>query len=296
MNLEHDYAVTRSYAKINIGLKIGEQRADGYHDIETIFKVISLADTITFEKNLLNKTRLFSKQTTIPLDDTNICAKAVRLLEEETGQKLGADIHLEKSIPIGAGLGGGSSNGACVLMQINQLYKLNLSDAKLMELAAALGSDVPFFVGFLLRKGNTALGKGRGEMLEFFQWDLTEKVLLIYPNIEISTAWAYQNFRAVLDSQNTENSSLNLTNKAKSIMFSAPLEKKAFLGNNFEPLVFAKHSKIRLLQEMLEKENAVFARMSGSGSAVFGLFDKARNLEKLVSDISGDFVTVCAFV
>ena len=296
MDVTHDYIVTRSYAKINIGLRITGKRDDGYHDIETVFKAISLADTITIEKNPQNEVRIFSKQTNIPLDETNICAKAVRLLERETGRRLGADIHIEKSIPTGAGLGGGSSNGACVLMRINELYDLKLNDSKLMELGATLGSDVPFFVGFLLGKGNTALGKGRGEILEFFQWDLTEKILLIYPNIEISTAWAYQNFREVLDAQNTENSSLSLTNKAKSIMFSAPLEKEVFLDNDFEPVVFAKHSKIRALRELLEKENAVFSRMSGSGSTVFGLFEKTRNLEKLISEMSENFVAVCDFV
>lgn len=294
--MKHDYVVTRSYAKINIGLKIGGQRADGYHHIETIFKVISLSDTVSIEKNDQNTVRLFSQQPHVPLDETNICARAVRLMEVETGRTLGTDIHIEKSIPIGAGLGGGSSNGASVLTGINQIYKLNLSESRLMELSVKLGSDVPFFVGFLLGKGNTAFGHGRGEILEFFQWDLTEKILLIYPNIQISTAWAYQNFRKHLDAQNTENSSLNLTNKAKSVMFSAPLEKEVFLGNDFEPLVFANHNKIRVLLEMLEKENTVFARMSGSGSTVFGLFEKTLNPEKLVSSIPDCFVNICEFV
>lgn len=286
----------RSYAKINIGLKIVGKRADGYHDIETIFKIISLSDTISVEKNDQQTVRLFSQQTTIPLDESNIAAKAVRLLEAETGRKIGADIHIEKSIPIGAGLGGGSSNGACVLTEVNKLYELGISESKLMDLGSQLGSDVPFFVGFLLGKGSTALGKGRGEILEYFAWDLTEKIVLVYPNIAIPTPWAYQNFKKVLDAQNAENSSLNLTNKAKSIMFSAPLEKRAFLGNDFEPLVFANHDKIRVLREMLEKENAVFARMSGSGSTVFGLFDKAQNPASMIPKFSDCFAAVCDFV
>ena len=294
--MKDHYAVMRSYAKINIGLKIVGRRADGYHDIETIFKVISLADTITIEKNTLQSVRLFSQQATVPLDESNIAAKAVRLLEAETGRKIGVDIHIEKSIPIGAGLGGGSSNGACVLTEANKLYELDVSESKLMDLGSKLGSDVPFFVGYLLGKGTTALGKGRGEILEYFHWDLTEKLLLIYPNIAISTPWAYQNFKKFLDAQNTENSSLNLTNKAKSIMFSAPLEKEVFLGNDFEPLVFANHNKIRVLREMLEKENAVFARMSGSGSTVFGLFDKAQNPENMIPMFSDCFAAICEFV
>lgn len=294
--MKDTYAVMRSYAKINIGLKIVGKRTDGYHDIETIFKVISLCDTISIEKNDLQTVRLFSQQTTIPLDESNIAAKAVKLLEAETGRKIGADIHVEKSIPIGAGLGGGSSNGACVLTEVNRLYELGISESKLMDLGSQLGSDVPFFVGFLLGKGSTALGKGRGEILEYFPWDLTEKVVLVYPNIAIPTPWAYQNFKKFLDAQNTENSSLNLTNKAKSIMFSAPLEKRAFLGNDFEPLVFANHDKIRVLQAMLEKENAVFARMSGSGSTVFGLFDKAQNPENLLPMFTDCFSAICDFV
>ncbi len=284
----------RSNAKINLGLRIVGKREDGYHDIETIFKIIGLSDTISIEKNGSGTVRLFSKQD-IPLDETNIAAKAVRLLENETGQRICVDIHMEKSIPIGAGLGGGSSNGACVLTGVDRIFELGLSGAKLLDLAAKLGSDVPFFVGYLLGKGSTAFGKGRGEILEFFNWDLKEKVLLVYPNIHISTPWAYQNFKTYLAPSNAEKSSLNLTNKAKSIMFSAPLEKKAFLGNDFEPLVFAKHDKIRVLREMLEKENAVFAGMSGSGSTVFGLFEKSQNPENLVSKFTDCFVSLCDF-
>jgi 4-diphosphocytidyl-2-C-methyl-D-erythritol kinase len=285
-----------SYAKINIGLKIVRQRADGYHDIETVFKIISLHDRVTLRKNDSGKITITCADPNVPTDHSNIAFQAVQLIEQETENQYGVDIDIVKNIPIGAGLGGGSSNGASVLVGMNELFQLGLKDEALMAMGAQLGSDVPFFVGFLLGFGNTAVGKGRGEVLDYFEWNLTEKVVLVYPKIPISTPWAYQNFKNYLSSEHEKKSSLSLTNTSKSVKFSALLIKPVFFDNNFEPLVFAEYPKIKGLREMLEKENAVFSRMSGSGSTVFGLFEKDRNCDALGSKFPDCFVTVAAFV
>jgi 4-diphosphocytidyl-2-C-methyl-D-erythritol kinase len=290
-------AVTiQSHAKINIGLKIVRKRDDGYHDIETIFKIVGLHDIVSIRANHSNVIKIFCSDARVPADASNIAVKAVKLLQEKTGRGFAVDIDISKNIPIGAGLGGGSSNGASVLAGLNELFHLGLSADELLKCGARLGSDVPFFVGFLLGMGNTAVGSGRGEILDFFTWDLTEKVVLVNPNIEISTAWAYQNFAAYVPPESLRNASLNLTNTSKSVKFSALLEKPVFFDNYFEPLVFATHPKIRGLREMLEKEKAVFSRLSGSGSTVFGLFEKQRNLENLKNHFSGCTVIICDFV
>jgi len=280
-----------SYAKINIGLRIVCKREDGYHEIETCFKIVSLHDIVSVHKSDVLK--LSSNRVEFPLNENNICHKGIRLLEKKVGKPLPVSIDVQKRIPIGAGLGGGSSNGAAVLVGCNKLWDLKLPDHELMELGAGLGSDVPFFVGFLLEKGNTAIGKGRGEILEFFDWNLSEKLLLVYPNIAVSTAWAYQNYKTPLE---LKKQSFGLTNKPKSIMFSALLDKPLFFDNDFEPAVFAEHSKIKVLWESLESENPKISRMSGSGSTVFAIFEKERKIEGLRDKFPDCVVEVCLFV
>ncbi|MBX7151798.1 4-(cytidine 5'-diphospho)-2-C-methyl-D-erythritol kinase [bacterium] len=274
-----------SYAKINLGLKIVRRRDDGYHDIETIFKAIDLHDIISIQKNT-HQTLTCNRQD-VPLDDSNICVKALHALEKVTQQSINVSIHIEKTIPIGAGLGGGSSNGAGVLIGCNRLFGLNLDEKTLFELGASLGSDVPFFVGQLLGKGSTAIGRGRGEILEFIPWPLNEKVLLINPLIHIATPWAYQNYKTFLSPEKKT----ELTHA-----FSAPLSFSLSMENDFEPLVFSEFPQIRSIKQALESENAVISRMSGSGSTVFGLFNSTADIDRIQSKFSGHFTAVCRFV
>lgn len=287
----------RSFAKINIGLRIVARRRDGYHDIETVFKLIGLHDLITLSTNDSGRLQLTCSVDSVPTDDTNLAARAVHLLSEETGSSIGLDVHIEKNIPMGAGLGGGSSNGAAVVVEVNRLLSLGISDHRLMELGSELGSDVPFFVGCYLGKGSTAWGKGRGEILDYFDWPLTERILLIYPGIHISTAWAYANFSNYLREENRPKmSSFGLTNTSKSIKFSPLLDKPLFFGNDFEPLVLANHHEIRQIREALASEKPVLCQMSGSGSTVYGLFEKERNLDSLLQRFPGCKVFLTEFL
>ncbi len=284
------------YAKINMGLRIFDKRPDGYHNIETTFKVIGLHDHIRITRNGSPSPRVISASENMPKDASNLCIRALHKLNEKTGCGLGFDVNIVKHIPIGAGLGGGSSDAAGVLVGCNELLNLRLDDDTLMKLGLELGSDVPFFVGFLLGYGNTATGRGRGENLEFFNWNLSEKVLLVYPNIHVSTAWAYANFNKYMNMGDSKMSSLTLTNTKKNIMFSAILEKPMFFENFFEPLVFAECPDVKEVYDRLLKEQPLLTAMSGSGSAIYALFPDDTELEPVLKKLSGYYAAVVKFI
>jgi 4-diphosphocytidyl-2-C-methyl-D-erythritol kinase len=283
-------------AKINLGLHILKKRSDGFHDIETTFKIITLHDHIRVVKNKTDSPRVISAAAFMPKDETNICIRALNLLRQKTGCNIGVDLHIVKHIPIGAGLGGGSSDAAGILVGFNEFAKMGLKEKELMSLGMELGSDVPFFIGYLLGYGNTAIGRGRGESLDFYSWNLNEKVLLVYPNVIVSTAWAYANFNKYINMGMDKISSLNLTNTKKNIMFSANFEKPMFFDNFFEPLVFAEHPEVRTVYDLLEMEQPLLTSMSGSGSTIYAVFQEDRELESVLKNLSGYYAAVVKFV
>ncbi|HNC50308.1 MAG TPA: 4-(cytidine 5'-diphospho)-2-C-methyl-D-erythritol kinase [bacterium] len=286
-----------AYAKINLGLRIHEKRGDGYHNIETVFKIISLHDRVAIRLNDRGGARLTCGLAGVPTDESNIMMKAVRSLEKKSDRPIHTDIHLEKHIPMGAGLGGGSSDAAAVLVALSRLLGLSLTGEELMHLGASLGSDVPFFVGFYLGHGATAKGQGRGEVLSYFRWPLTEHVVVVYPNVHVSTPWAYQNFRTAIPSTvDTENERFNLTKRIESAILSAPLEKGLFFDNDFEYLVFREYPWIRTAQGVLVDLGAKVARMSGSGSTLYGLFDTVPEFETLRERLGDAAIFRCRFI
>jgi 4-diphosphocytidyl-2-C-methyl-D-erythritol kinase len=176
----------KSYAKINLGLEVLYKRTDGYHEINTLFHQICLADIIDIEPH--NSIKINCIPDLGIQQEQNLAFKACKLLQNNYDCKLkGAEIKIKKNIPTGAGLGGGSSNASTVLKGLNSMWNLNLSDTTLLDLAKELGSDVPFFI-----KGGTAIGKGRGEVLEFVDFKLPYHILLIFPEVKISTKVAYE--------------------------------------------------------------------------------------------------------
>ncbi|SNZ08689.1 4-diphosphocytidyl-2-C-methyl-D-erythritol kinase [Persephonella hydrogeniphila] len=172
-----------SPAKINLGLWVLGKRPDGYHEIFTIFHTISLHDRITIKPSYTQKV-----ETSSPLikSEENIVLKTLQKFEEWTGIKPEFEIFIEKNIPVGAGLGGGSSNAATVLKFVNEFYNSPLSEDELFTLATQLGADVPFFL-----KGGMALGEGIGEKLKFLEKSFSEDIFIIYPNIQIKTSEVY---------------------------------------------------------------------------------------------------------
>jgi 4-diphosphocytidyl-2-C-methyl-D-erythritol kinase len=173
-----------SPAKINIGLNIIKKRKDGYHDLETIFYPLLLSDIISFEKS--NSTKFDTNSSEINDLDSNLVIDTIQLLQKELNKDLSVNIYLQKNIPIGAGLGGGSSNAATTLKAINQLYNLNLNYELLFSFALQLGSDVPYFLSPV-----PSYAASRGELLTGIQLSLGYPILLVNPGIHISTKWAF---------------------------------------------------------------------------------------------------------
>ena len=276
MTFPQEKLILKSPAKINLGLKIIKKRDDGYHDIETIFQMVSIFDILTLRRiqsGIVFKT----DQKKLPVDETNLVIKAAKLLQQKTGTQYGVEILLEKSIPIGAGLGGGSGNAAFTLMGLNMLWKLNLKQNNMKKLALSLGSDVPFFMS-----GPTAIGKGRGEILTPFENRLIIPVVVVFPNIFISSASIYKELN------------WGLTSKSKDINILSSLlaeGKIAELGtclyNDLETIICKKHPILTKIKEKLLQSGAIGALVSGSGSSVFGLFLQPETARKATTKLFG---------
>ena len=257
----------RSYAKINLGLRILRKRPDGYHDLETVFHRIDVWDEIVLRPTE-GTVRLETDRADLPADSSNLCLRAAELLKTKAPAGAGVSISLRKRIPIGAGLGGGSSDAASVLMALKRLWSVEISDDELRVLALRLGSDVPYF----LVKGS-AYATGRGERLEPIPLVLPYWIAVVVPPVHVSTAWAYQHVRP---SDRPGRPSL------KDIVLRPNPELRdslAELSNDFEPIVLASHPEVREAKRRLAESGAASVLMSGSGSAVFALFaeeDSAR--------------------
>jgi len=176
-----NYIEIKAPAKINIGLSILSERADGFHNLSTLFYPISdLFDVLIFEQ--ANQFEFHCDSDMVPGDNSNLVVKAKNILEKITGKTLNVKIELQKNIPSQAGLGGGSSDAAAALISLNEMFKLNLNHAKLIDLALQLGSDVPFFI-----KSKPAIGSSRGEILDYVDIEIHEPILIVNPGINIST-------------------------------------------------------------------------------------------------------------
>lgn len=244
--------------KINIGLNILGKRPDGYHNLETLFYPYrGISDTLTIEPSGAEQLEIsIGDAAWDPQDD--LCAKAWRLLHARYGIP-GVRICLEKHIPVGAGLGGGSADAVATLKGLNEMFSLNLSRACLLEFSALLGSDCPFFV-----YDEPCFGSGRGEVLELYDINLDKyEIRLEMPEGEyVSTAAAYAGLVQIRPEMPLRDA-LRL-----------PLRQwQGRVVNDFEASVFPSHPAIRTLKEHFLEEGAVFASMTGSGAAVFGIFD-----------------------
>lgn len=270
--------IIKSLSKINFGLNIVGKRDDGFHNIETIFYPLNLCDIITFEKS--DKLELTSTSGTLNNEalENNLIIKAVRLLENTTGKKINARIHLEKNIPLGAGLGGGSSNAASTLASLKEMFNLRINKDKLHELASQLGSDVPFFL-----KPIPSYAESRGEKLTPVEFEINKHILLINPGIHIPTKWAYSKIKP-----KPSPFKLSGLNKIQIDDFSTLIGK---VRNDFEEVVFTEYPVIKKLKEELYNAGAKFVLMSGSGSSVFALFNNIDSLNKADSYYKEKFFT-----
>ncbi len=252
-----------SFAKINWTLRILGKRDDGFHELCTVFQTVSLHDSLTFEAG--DKVTLTCNLKYLPTDERNLIVKAAKALQRRFGVRKGAAIHLEKRIPSPGGLGGGSSNAATALIGLRRLWEVDATDDELHNIAAELGSDIPFFL-----HGGTAIGTGRGEIIEPIS-DLEEKFLLIVtPKVRVSTREAFRGIDAATLTKEASNHILRVCRlEADSLDL-----RHSVLKNDFEESVFNAFPEIGRVKETLLELGAVNAAMSGSGASVFAIFDK----------------------
>jgi 4-diphosphocytidyl-2-C-methyl-D-erythritol kinase len=248
--------------KINLGLNIIGKRADGYHDLETLFYPIAIKDVLEIIEADKTEFTISGNEIDVPIKE-NICIQAYQLLKNRFPDLPAAKIHLHKIIPSGAGLGGGSADASFALKLLNEKFQLNLTIQKLIEYALELGSDCPFFI---LNK--PCLATGRGEQLEEIDLDLSDyKIVIVNPGIHINTAWAFTELSGRLQRSDHY--------KTIKHIIQQPIETwKTELKNDFEVPVFNKYPEIKSIKETLYNNGAIYAAMSGSGSTVFGIFKK----------------------
>ncbi len=267
---------TYAPAKINLGLHVLRRRDDGYHDIDTVFVAIGWTDRLTLRLEEDGPpVSMTCSDRSLPTDESNLCVRAAMALrgaveEARDGRHEGADalppvhIHLEKHIPHGAGLGGGSSNAAAVLRGLSKLWSVDAAAIGLEALAARLGADVPFFLDPVPSRAT-----GIGEKLEPlgmaapselpFHWT----VIVVVPDIRVSTAEAYR----LVTPNNVDRPDL-----AQAVTTYPPAAWRGLVENDFEPVIARRHPEIAAIRRQFEAEGAHYSAMSGSGSAVFGIF------------------------
>ena len=252
--------------KINLGLHILNKREDGFHNLETVFYPVGLKDVLEIipSHNADNIIEFTSSGLIVDGNmDDNICIKAYYLLKKDFPELPQIKMHLHKAIPMGAGLGGGSADAAFTLQLLNKKFNLDLSFTQLINYAAQLGSDCPFFI-----INKPCFATGRGEILEEINIDLSKyKIVLVNPGIHVNTGWAFSQLTPALP--------------AKSIkeIIAQPINTwQKELQNDFEKPVFEKYPVIKNIKESLYTQGAVYAAMSGSGSTVYGIFENEISL------------------
>ena len=250
----------KSYAKVNLGLKILELLPDNYHSIFTIMQEIDLYDNIEIHPNKSQKLTIQCEGSIeVPNNSENLCMKAAQLIVNNYNINCGLNIALYKNIPTGSGLGGGSSNAAAVLCALNNMFELNISNQRLHDLAFELGCDTPFFIN-----GGIQISEGKGEKLTKLNIDLSNYfILLIHPKFNVSTKWAYSFFK---------NNLPNTFDCDKFRSFQASPDWELF-ENDFENIIKSTYPEVVKIRKMLESQSSLFVSLSGSGSTMFGVFE-----------------------
>ena len=258
-------------AKVNYRLDVLGKRTDGYHDLRMVMQRVDLCDDVDIELNQTAGIRVICGSEGVPDGPGNIAWRAADALVKLSGRQVGINISIKKRIPVAAGLGGGSSDAASVLMGVNELLELDLSEQRLMEIGVKLGADVPFFI---FKK--PALAEGIGDLLTPLEQVPLLWIVLVNPGIHVSTAWVYQN--------------LQLTNKGQRDKIPRSYgnvdDVCSLLSNDLEPVTIARFPLLRELKELLLAAGARGSLMSGSGSTVFGVFADEATARQAASQIA----------
>ncbi|THF74530.1 4-(cytidine 5'-diphospho)-2-C-methyl-D-erythritol kinase [Cohnella fermenti] len=264
-------------AKINLLLDVLRKREDGFHEVEMIMTMVDLADRLEMYELPRDQIVLSSHAGFIPLDEKNLAFQAARLIKDRCGVERGVYIHLDKQIPVAAGLAGGSSDAAATLRGLNRLWGLGLSVRELEALGAELGSDVPFCI-----RGGTAIATGRGEKLESIESPPQCWVVLAKPPINVSTADVYGKLRAAEIERHP-----SIPGMVDAIRRQSFQDVCAGLGNVLESVTLPKYSEVRQIKEVMTKLGADGVLMSGSGPTVFGLVSKESKVSRIYNGLRG---------
>ena len=262
--------VKNAYAKINLGLDVIRRREDGYHEVKMIMQTVDIYDTLTFEKREDEELHIYTDTQKLPCDRHNLIYKGAMVLFEETDRRIGADIVLNKRIPIAAGMAGGSTDAAAAMLALNEMMGQPLTQKQLMEIAVRVGADVPYCI-----MGGTALSEGIGEILTPLTPPPKAHLLVAKPDIDVSTAFVYGNLK------------LQDIKKHPDIDGMAEALKRGDLKgitdrmeNVLETVTIPAHPVIGEIKEICRSEGAMNALMSGSGPTVFAVFDKKDDAER----------------
>ena len=272
--------IVQAPAKINIGLWVKSKRPDGFHDLETIFQTISLMDSITLHESFEEGIRVTCNNKSVPTGEDNIAFRAARIFLERLGIEPALDIHIEKRIPMAAGLAGGSTDAAAVLTGLARLYERTVTPAEFLEMASFLGSDVPFLI-----KGGLARGAGRGEKLDFYDMPKNQLIVVVVMphDVSVSTKWCYENYRP--GNNEIKSRSFEMILEAYQKADLATLNKVIF--NDLESVSLQRYPIIQKIKELLSSTGDGVVLMSGSGPSVFGLFDDKRKALNAVNALKG---------
>ena len=287
----HSYSLIAP-AKINLYLEIIGDRPDGYHELAMLLQSIDLADRVDLRLNGTQAIRVHCDEPEVPLDKSNLAYKAAALMAEEFSEAYsrygGVEISIQKRIPIGAGLAGGSTDAAAVLVGLNLMWSLGLTQSELQELGGRLGSDVPFCI-----VGGTAIATGRGEQLSSLRsLDNLYAVLAKYRDLPVSTVWAYQTYRQQF--QNTYVPLNNLAERKQRVhsgsMVAAIAQQDGqrigqLLHNDLEKVVLPAHPQVAELRDKLGQLETLGVMMSGSGSTVFALVESQFQAERVRQEL-----------
>ena len=281
-----------SFAKINLYLSVRPKRRDNYHGITTVFERISLKDTITLQSRKDNLIKISTNNKKLPCDKSNFVRQAAELLRKKFKITRGLNIRIIKQVPLGSGMGGGSSNAACTLLGLNRLWKLKLSPEKLAKLGSKIGSDVPFF----LYNCSFALGSGRGEKI--VPWKKPNKPgfwhVIVVPQINVSTALIYRKWDDFKGNSGKKNKYFTELTRGKSSVklislaltkFDPSLLNRA-ISNSLEPVTESIFPEVRRIKNLLRALGAQSVMMSGSGPAVFAIVASKKEAVVLSRKIS----------
>jgi len=268
----HNYT---SHSKINLGLQVLNKRNDGYHNLYSLFVELNFSDKLEFRPSTEYQLSVEGGENAIiPLDESNLITKSYRLLKSKM-KSVPSEyaVHLKKKIPLGSGLGGGSSNAAATLKALNELWNINLSLNELESLGLELGTDVPFFI-----RGGVQLIEGIGDRLTVQDSTPLNGLyfLLVMSPIHISTPWAYETLNKTLRPDKS---------RSKFAPLSKPMNWELF-DNDFERVIRKTYPKIGHIKTTLQNAGALYSGLSGSGSTVFGIFDNLQKAETILGDFT----------